>query len=240
MLLTTKAIVLYYTKYSDSSIIVHLFTEGAGRVSVIVYGVKGKKQSKLVAFQSLYLLDCVIDFKANRDIQVLKEHKINPPLINITSDIAKSTIAIFLAEILFKCLKEESADEQLFSFVETSIKLFNEMEKGVGLFHLAFLIKLSRYLGFAPNENLSGYKYYDLKTGRGVVAKPPHDFGMEIGLYSRLIKIYKGGFRELESINISFHEREQLINAIIQLYEIHAINFNSLKSFSVLKEVFSA
>jgi len=238
MLLTTKAIVLYYTKYSESSLIVHLFAESIGRISVIVYGVKGKKQSKLVSFQSLYLLDCVIDFKANRNVQVLKEHKINPPLINITSNIGKSTIAMFIAEILFKCLREESADEQLFSFVSTSIKVLNEMEKGVGLFHLAFLIKLSRYLGFGPDENLSGYNYYDLKTGRGLLAKPPHDFGLQIDLYKKLIDIYKVGFNELEAINITFHEREQLLQAIIQLYEIHAINFNTLKSFSVLKEVF--
>lgn len=238
MLVSTSAIVLYYTKYSDSSIIVHLFSESLGRQSVIVYGIKGKKSNKLASFQSLFLIDAIIDFKANRSIQVLKEQKINPPLHNIAGDVVKSTIALFIAEVLHRCLNEESPDKSIYSFLEASIKVLNEMENGVGLFHIAFLIKLSRYLGFSPEESTSSFLYYDFKLGKSVSTKPHHHFYLDSRDYKTLIEIYELGYHQLSEYSIGKNDRDRLLQAVVQLYEVHAINFNSFKSYNVLKEVF--
>ncbi len=239
MLVSSSAIVLYYTKYSDSSIIVHLFSESLGRQSVMVYGIKGKKTNKLALFQPLYLIDTVIDFKANRGVQVLKEQKISPPLYNITNNVIKSTIALFISEVLYKCLREESADKSVFSFLMTSVKVLNEIEQGVGLFHIAFLVKLSRFLGFSPEESKISFLYYDLKSGKAVSARPHHEFYISYEHYKKLIKIYNSGYHQLAEIETNKNERDIFLKAIVQLYEIHALNFNTFKSYNVLKDVFS-
>ncbi len=238
MLVSTPAIVLFYTKYSDSSIIVHLFSESLGRLSVIVYGIKSKKTNKLAQFQPLYLIDAVVDFKPNRSIHVLKEQKINPPLYNIANNVIKISIALFVTEVLHKCLHEESADKSIFSFLKTSIKVLNEMEQGTGLFHLAFLVKLSRYLGFGLEESATSFLYYDLKLGKAVSKKPYHEFYIAANHFKKLLEIYDTGYHQLSEIDINKSERDKLLLGVVQLYEIHAVNFNSFKSYGVLKEVF--
>lgn len=238
MLVSTPAIVLYYTKYSDTSIILHLFSKSLGRQSVFVYGIKGKKTNKLSLFQPLYLIDSIIDFKPNRSVQVLKEQKLSPPLHNISSDVSKSTIALFIAEVLSKSIREESADENIFSFLNTSIKVLNEVEQGVGLFHIAFLVKLSRYLGFGIEEAPNSLLYYDLKKGKSVSEKPHHEFYISTAYFKMLHRILQSGYHELSEIDISVKDRNVLLQALVQLYEIHAINFNSFKSYNILKEVF--
>lgn len=239
MIVSTRAIVINYTRYSDSSIIAHLFTESLGRVSVMVYGMKNKKQNKLVAFQSLFLLDIELDYKPNRNIQVLKEHRISPPLMHLTGHVIKSSIALFLAEILNKSLKEEAADTNIFSFLQTSVEVLDQMDEGIGIFHLSFLTKLSRYLGFSPDENNSNSNYFDIKTMLGTQIKPSHKFYLNEDGFKHLILMYNTGYDELSNIKLSIKDRNELLEAIIQIYEVHSINFNTLKSFEIFKQVFS-
>lgn len=239
MLISSQAIVINYTRYSDSSIIAHLFTSVKGRIPVMVYGIKGKNKSKISAFQPLYLLDVVIDYKANRNIQVLKEHRLNPPLINLTDNIVKSSISLFLAEILQKTLKEEVGDEHIFSFLNTSIKIFDELKEGVGLFHLSFLLKLSRHLGFSLNPDENNYNYFDLKQMAGKTKPPSHDLYITNEHYIKLLQLYSAAYNELVDLNYSLSERNYLLNAIINIYELHSINFSALKSLEILKTIFN-
>lgn len=238
MLLSTKAIVLRLNKYSDSSVIVQLFTKDAGRVSVMVYGIKNKKKSKLTAFQSLYLLDVVIDLKHNRSIQILKEHKLSPVLVNLSSSPAKISIALFLSEFLTKCLQEESADKQTFDFLYTSIKILNEIEHGIGIFHLAFLIKFSKYLGFNPTENNEDFNFYDFKKNKGLITKPSHSFFVNRSEFNMLNLLLNTPYNKLNGIKLLATERDKLLKTIILMYELHAIHFSSIKSFEILKQVF--
>lgn len=239
MLISTQAIVINYTRYSDSSIIAHLFTSKLGRISVMVYGIKGKKKNKIAAFQPLYLLDIELDYKPNRNIQVLKEHHINPPLINLSGDVIKSAISLFLAEIIHKCLKEEASDYQVFSFLNTSIKVLDEINEGMGLFHLSFLMKLSRYLGFSINSGDAIYNYFDIKQMTGKTQKPVHSFYVSGEMFNKLLNLYSMGYNELNQLKYTVNERNELLEVIIKIYELHAINFNTLKSLEILKTVFN-
>ncbi len=239
MLLPTKAIVLQVTKYSDSSVIINLLTKERGRISVMLYGIRNKKQSKLIAFQPLYLLDVIIDVKDNRNIQVLKEYKLSPPLFNISSDPIKITMAMFLAELLNKCLKEETPDNNTFDFINTSINIFEELEEGIGLFHLAFLIKFSRYLGFCPAQGKGDFKFFDFKLNKEVNEKPYHNFFIT---HTNLILIHKllnCQYNELYNLKLSIDERNNLLDSVVLMYEVYIINFSGIKSFDVLKQVFT-
>jgi len=239
MLDSTQAIVLYYTKYNDSSVVLHLFTAQHGRLAVMVHGIKSKKQNKCASFQSLFLLDTIIDFKPNRNIQTLKEFKVTPPLYQLSSDISKTTIALFIAEVLSKCLREENAEKHLFEFIQTSILLLNELDKGISVFHLAFLLKLSWFLGFSPYVETGVVKYYDVKRSKPVLDKPAHDFFLSGTDYHKMIDLLELPLGKLPELVMTKSERNSLLNAIIQMYEIHAINFSGFKSHQVLHDVFN-
>lgn len=239
MLIKTKAIVLKYNRYSDSSFIVQLFTEQTGRMAVMVYGIKNKKQSKFTYFQPLFLLDVVVDFKVNRSVQVLKEYKLSPPLINLNNSNSKIAISLFLSDILNKCLQEENPDLPTFEFLSTSIKIFDQLEEGIALFHIVFLIKFSKYLGFSIAEIKDDFKYYDLKKGKFLAKKPFHSFYINRFVFEKIHFLGNLPYNEIHSTKLANNERNELLETLVSMYELHAINFRSILSFEVLKQVFS-
>src|SRR5690606_7529990 len=64
----------------------------------------------------------------------------------------KTTLAIFLNEILNKTVREESHAEELFEFLYNSFRTLDNQETGYENFHLIFMLKLSRYLGFGAQR----------------------------------------------------------------------------------------
>jgi DNA repair protein RecO (recombination protein O) len=206
----------------------------------MLYGVASKKRSKLTAFQSLFLLDIELYYKAERGLQKLKEYKLNPPLSNIACDIRKSTLAMFLAELVSKTVKEEYADKMLFDFIKVSILFLEEIEYNIAIFHLVFLIKLSRFLGFAPEtSSLINAKFYDYKNGVHVNTKPYHNYYMDDADFQSCVVLMDISYSNLDDINMTIKQRDRILNILLDLYDIHILNFKSLKSYAVLKEVFS-
>jgi DNA repair protein RecO (recombination protein O) len=239
MLSETSIIILNYTRYSDSSIIVNALSEKYGRIAFIVYGIGGKHRAKLSAFQPLYMLDIQVYHKASKGLHKLKEYKINPPLYNLSANIRKSTLALFIAELLSKTIKEEFADKSLFDFIKTSLLFLNELEENLAIYHLVFLLKLSRYLGFAPENDNSNAAFYDYKEGIAINAIPHHKFYMNQTDFQTCIILLEANFSNLQAVKIDTAHRDRILNALLSLYEIHILNFNSLNSYPILKEVFS-
>src|ERR1700750_1123629 len=152
MLHKTRGIVFKTTDYGESSVIVQIFTEKFGLQSYIINGVK-KPKAKITRnmLQPLHLLEVVVYHKANSGIQRISELKNSPVLLSIPYDVIKSCIAIFLNEVLYKAIKQQTSDEHLFDFVFNSIEWLDHQQEGLANFHLLFLIRLTRYLGFYPD-----------------------------------------------------------------------------------------
>src|ERR1700744_3001764 len=167
MLHKTRGIVFKTTDYGETSVIVQVFTEKFGLQSYIINAVK-KPKAKISRnmFQPLHLLDMVVYHKNTSGVQRIKEVKNAPVLQSIPYNVIKSSVAIFLNEVLYKAVKQQSAEEHLFSFVFNSIEWLDHQQEGLANFHLFFLIRLSRYLGFFPDTHLAGTAaYFDLKNG---------------------------------------------------------------------------
>lgn len=152
MLYKTRGIVFKTTDYSESSVVVQIFTEKFGLQSYIVNGAK-KPKAKISRnmLQPLHLVDMVVYHKANGNVQRISELKNVPVLQGVPYDVIKSCIAMFLNEVLYKAIKQQSADENLFDFVFNAIELLDHKTTGLANFHLLFLIQLTRYLGFYPH-----------------------------------------------------------------------------------------
>lgn len=226
MLSKTEGLVLRYVKYGESSIIVTIYTDKFGLSAFVVNGVRSiKSKGKIAFYQPMNLLDLVVYHKEGRDINRISEVKSLAPLNSIRDDIRKSSIAIFLNEILNKCLKEETRNEILFHFLKESIIELEQQEKDFQNFHLIFLLKLSRYLGFEPMNA------EDIATDISGVSAP-------LDQEHRLIlnQLLKSDYRSPPQVSKAL--RTDILEIIIQFYRSH-LELPEMKSTVVLHAVLS-
>lgn len=240
MLHKTRGIVLNHIKYSETSIIVTIYTEVFGRQAYIINGVRGKKSRiKANLFQPLFLLDMEVYHKPRRDLQRAKEIQNASIFSTIPYDLRKSTLAIFIAEILYKTIQEHEPNGELFNYLYNSIQLLDIKENGIANYHIYFLLHLTKYLGFFPENNYSlNNCYFDLKAGGFVQLKPVHFSFLENDLSAIFSQMLTFSENQHENLHIDYKSRMQILEKMIEYYILHNEGIKSIKSLEVLKEVF--
>ena len=152
MLTKTQAIVLHALKYGESRMIVDMFTRDQGRLSFIVNLPKTQKgRLKKQYFQPLTLLDVEADIRPKAQLQKLRDIRLLRPFTSIPFQPEKLSISLFIAEFLYHALRGEQQNIPLFDYIESSIMWLDERDEHYANFHLVFLMRLSRFLGFYPN-----------------------------------------------------------------------------------------
>lgn len=239
MIHKTRGIVLHKIKYSETSIIVHIYTEKFGRLPFLIKGA-ARKNSKIKSaiFQPLVLLQTDIYHKSNKNLQSIKEVKIEPVLNSISTNIIKSSIALFIAEILYKTLKEETPNDQMYTFISNTIQILDIQDHELSNFHLKFLINYSKYLGFFPNNNYTLISpIFDLLNGTFIQTKPHHNHFIDKKLSAIFHELLNNQSYQ-NSLSISNINRFELLEKIVEYYKIHLEGFGDIKSIYILKNVF--
>jgi DNA repair protein RecO (recombination protein O) len=238
MLITTKAIVLSKLKHKDYDLIVKCYTEQLGIVSFLLKGVlKSKKgHSKVAYFQLLSNLQLIAQHKDNRSLQTIKETRLNYVYASLHTNILKSAMIMFLAEVLSKTLKEEEKNDILFSYIETTL-LWLDTHSEHSNFHLLFLLNLTKYLGFYPDTNNIENNFFNLKEGL-FEFKKTSDYSIS-GDNLILLKLLLGTtFDGLSSVKINSKQRQSFLNMILLYFELHLGNFKQPKSLKIFNQVF--
>jgi DNA repair protein RecO (recombination protein O) len=241
MLVKTRGIVINHIKYTDNSAIAHLYTDYYGRIAVLVrHSTSRKSISKKSILQPLFLLSVNLQYKQSREIQQLKELNNYPVFDDIPFHISKSTIAIFLAEILSKVLKEEESNPSLFEFLFHAIQLLDHCSEGLANFHLVFLLELTKYLGFYPDNNYSvDRKYFNIRDGSYANNRDIPDFFLNDEISRNLSIVSKNGFTQLDKLKLNRNQRTDILQALIKYYQFHLIEMGQIKSLPILNEIFS-
>ena len=238
MLHKTRGIVLKATNYSESSVVAQVFTEKFGLQSYMVNGArKPKAKIGTTLLQPLHLLDMVVYHRPNASLQRISEARQKPAFQTIPYDIGKSSVALFLNEVLYKCLRQQSADEPLFSYVFNAVSWLDNTEKMPPSFHLLFLLKLSRYLGFHPAQPKPGQRYFDLKDGVFCSHLPAHPLVLEQPYTALFADLLAASFDRLETLRLSLADRRFLLGRILAFYQFHVDNLGEIKSHDVLEAV---
>lgn len=237
----TGGIVLHSIKYGETGKIVTVYTEAFGRTSFILQGIHSKKSSsKANLLQPLFLLDIEVDHKQGRELQRARELKIRYPYQTLPYNIIKSSQAIFLAEILYKVLREEESRIELFQFLSHSFQIFDLLYEGASDFHLVFLIQLTRYMGFAPANNYSEESsFFDMVSGTYVESRPHHVYFLtpeESRIFSKAANV---SYEEIQNVNLSSTQRNLILTKIIEYFSLHLGIRLEVKSLRVLHELFS-
>lgn len=237
----TRGIIFSVTPYNDSVSIAHVYTELFGPVAYFIPKAKGKskKNNSSSIFHHLALLDLEVEHKNLREIHRIKESKANPPLLSLLSNPVKSTISLFLAEFLLRVVREAQPNEPLFNFLTQSIRLLDLSESNYANFHLVFITKVSRFLGFYPDT--SDYQqgaYFDMRNAQFVRYKPSHPHFLNPDESTDFARILRMNYQNMHLFRFSREERRAVIDRTLEFYRIHLNNFPDLKSLDILHEVF--
>lgn len=218
MLHKTRGIVFKYFKYRDTSIIVKIFTEAFGVQTYIVNGIRSKSsKSKIALYQPLTLLDLVVYYKESADINRISEIKCLSPFQSLSTDIRKTAIAMFMAEILYKTVKEQGEVAALFDFIFHSIEILDRLPESYENFHLQFLLKLTRYLGFGIENSDYFYNSFPEESTDAIrqLLHNPYE----------------------QSLKMPNSLRRSLLDHIIKFYQTHIDTLKEINSIKVLQEV---
>lgn len=220
MLHKTKGVVFRFTRYGETSIIVTIFTDQFGLQSYIVNGVRSRSsKSRIALFQPLTLLDLVVYHRENANINRIKEIRCLHPYNTIHAEVIKSTIAMFITEVVNKTVKEESHAAELCEFLISSMITLDSITSNVQNFHLHFLLKLTRFLGF-------GVQHVNEVLG-GRITEPL--------IEEAIGEMIKGDY--LTPLNLANSQRRELLDLLIQFYNEHSGALGDVKSVQVIREI---
>lgn len=231
MLHKTKGICLHFIKYKETSIIAKIYTESFGLQSYLVNHVRKEKATfKIALFQPLTQLEMVVYHKQGKDtLQRISEIRCPSPYQNLPFDMLKSSIAMFLAEVLSKTLHGEEENVTLFTFLETSLKQLD----GTLLpenFPLYFLVRLIEKLGFLGED--ASIIFEQLYQHRIVTQRPSY-FEREVAVLEELLS----STSSFEDIEIPTNLRKTLLNYVLAYYRLHFEFFGEVKSLQILRNL---
>ncbi|QCR23661.1 DNA repair protein RecO [Pontibacter sp. SGAir0037] len=234
MLVKTRGIVLNYIKYRESSIIAKVYTEQLGVQSYIVNSVRKKGGgSRIALFQPFSLLDMVVYTSHKGGLTRISEYKVAHPFISIPFDIMKSSILMFLSEMVTRTVKEEEENAPLFTFLYEAIIVFDEQEQHFENFHLVFLLQLARYLGFGPTTGAEIVEQVAFSANAQALTGAPPVLALQA---------YELYFDQLLSQSPELHipngrVRRELLAILIRYYQLHVDRLGEIKSLAILSEV---
>lgn len=239
MLLKTRAVVLDITPYAEASVIVKAYTETHGLQSFLVNGVrKQKARYANNLFQPLTIIEVVAYFKKQGGLHRVSDVSAAPPLVHIPYDTVKTTVALFLAEILYRTIREEEANPDLFGFIDHAVQILDLQPETASRFHLVFCLQLSRYLGFYPGGHYSRLSpYFDLKEGVFRESRPMHPYFIDHELSKLFNELLELSLEDIHEIKMTAYERKHLLQAIITYFELHHTQGFSIRSHEVLAEL---
>ncbi len=237
MQVKTKAIVISSLKYQEKSLIVKCLTHSDGLKSYFVPNAFSTKKGnqKIAYFQPLSILEIEAFHKNKGSLEHFKEIKLAHAYKNIPNDIIKSTIVLFLSEILHYSIHEEEKNESLFDFLESALLWLDAHDETTN-FHLILMLEMTKFFGFYPDNSESVFNFFDCKEGnftafQGTNCLSEH----ETFLFKKLIDLKFDSDQKV----FAGVERQVLLKILLDYYLMHLDGFKKPKSLDVLKEVFS-
>ena len=235
-----RGVVLSTVKYGDSGMVVQMLTDRYGRQSYMVQGVRSSRGrgSKMALFQPLFILEFEGLESSHSDLHKMREVQNGVVFKSVPYDIRKSTMALFMAEVLYRLVGESEANEPLFDFVFNSVMALDEIDEGVANFHLWFLANLSRYLGYFPGNEYQKGCWFDMREGLYTRTMPLHDHVMNEAEAELLCDLTECDLDCLGEIPLNREQRVAMLSRLVEYYSIHLDAIRSVRSIEILQEVF--
>ncbi len=239
MLIKTRGIILRTVKYSETSIIADIYTEGVGLRSYIISGVRTQRSKVAMGLLQVMSLVDIVAYDAPAKLNRIKEIQAAHVYTSLPFDIRRSSIGLFMAEVARRTIRESEENAELFAFLFDIFKYLDVTTERFANLHLSFLLELSGHLGFCPHEDdYTEGSVFDLKNG----VFTHNTIGHSHFLNENLTKILRGllstSWTQSHLLTINHEERRQLIGELLKFYQFHLDNFPDINSFKIFQEIF--
>ncbi|MBC7948488.1 MAG: DNA repair protein RecO [Chitinophagaceae bacterium] len=239
----TKGIVLRTVKYGETSLIVTIFTELFGVQAYLVNGVRAstkKGAGKANLFQPSALLEMVVYHSELKQLQRIKEFRWGFLYQHILTDVRKNAVAVYMVELLTKCIRQPEPHPELFQFAEDAFMHLDESNAMIAAnLPLYFALHLPVFFGFRMQDNFSSSRtFLDLQEGSFATDNPSHLHyleGKQAEVTSQLLKAQRPA--ELEQIKLHHDFRRGLLAAYETYYALHLQDFGKMRTLPVLREI---
>ncbi len=240
MLTKTRAIVLHSLKYGEKRMIVDMLTREHGRVEFIVsvsHSAKAKMRKQF--FQPLTMLEIECDLRQRVQLQRLREVRIVHPYATIPFDQYKLSLLFFIAEVLSASTRGEQQNQNLYDYVEASMLWLDGCPGSYANFHLVFMMRLTRFIGFLPN--IEGYRegdVFDIRAAEFTSAVPLHRDFIAAADAARISTLMRMNYDTMHLFRMSRDDRNRIVDVLLTYYKMHVPNFPELRSLAVVKQLF--
>lgn len=240
MLIKTRALLLHTLRYGETSLIAQTYTGYTGRHSFIFKGIRGRKTGiRHNVLQPLTFLDIEANIRQGYELSYVKEASVFRAMERSYLDVRKSAQVLFLAELLYHCLREEESNPVLFRFLDHSLEYFDQLDVGSADFHLVFLVRLTKYLGFLPGmKNGDTNQVFNPFEGLFAPSEEGKRSAMSIGNSELLNRMLVGTYDELTRLELNQAKRNLMLDDLLKFYSIHIDGISRIKSHLVLRELF--
>ena len=239
MLVKTQAIVISSLKYGEADLIVKCFTASSGLKTYLLRGILKSKKGKLrtAMFQPLTQLDIEANHKDKGTLESIREAKVSYHYQTLHTNVAKSAIVFFLSDILRSAIQEEEKNVELFDYL-IAATFWLDSNNTIANFHLLFLLRLSQYLGFYPDDSDIDREYFDLIEGTFEYSEL-NSYCWNGEIIELLKQLLGTKFDALETIKLNQNQRTAFLNMLLQYYELHLHGFKKPRSLAVLNSIFN-
>lgn len=228
-------------RYTDSRVIVSLFTEHYGMISAAVRLSRGGKSgARSALWQILNIIEVELDYRASAELQKLGEVSISSPWHELPYHPYKASISMFLGDFLYHSLKGEGENRALFSFLNNSLCWLDGAEADYSNFHLFLMLRMTRFVGILPSmEGYARNKVYDLRGACFSSVLPSHGQYIDASEAVLIPVLLEMNYSQMHRLRLSRNERWHMLDVLLKYYRLHMPGFGELQSLDILRELFS-
>jgi recombination protein O C terminal len=240
MIIDDEILIFHALRYSDDQLIVEGLARNYGRVSFVVR-ISHAPRAKVrhVIFQSMAVLEVQWEEKPRAKLMRPIAARVSQPWSSLHTSPIKAAITLFLAEFLLQVCRHEQSGELFFDYLLHSLTWLDTAEEGFANFHLLFLMRLAQFLGIAPNTSDTGLPFFDLMAAEFVSRAPAHAYyiyGDEARAFEQLLRM---NFSTMHLFQLTRTQRNRILELILTYYRLHIPSLPELKSWEVLREIFT-
>ena len=179
----------------------------------------------MALLQPMFVVEFEASHSTKSDMDLVRDVRCAVPLVSMPFDIVKSTVAMFMAEVLYRLVCD-------------AVQRLDEASSGVANFHLKFLVELSRHLGFYPSGEYREGDYLDIREGCFVGSMPLSGDAMSVENSRILAQVMAADFDSLASVQLNRTSRDGFLMAMLDYFDFHLDSVHTIRSVEILRAVF--
>ena len=210
-----ELIVLNHTKFGENSIVLHTLSAEYGRRGFLV---RVSPKTAMALFLPLNILQAEVTENPKSDLWFARNFVSVSPLNGIRNNIHKNTMTLFMSEVLYRVVKDQSNEDGLAEWLKGQILTLDALESDFANFHLMFLLNLCSALGFDPDiAGLAPFADKQLKQVEALLTRP---------------------FTGAMLLPLSGADRNAIAESILKYIEYHTESAVNVRSLAVLREIY--